>query len=424
MEKAPACPQCGSRRVWRDGLRYTRNGAIQRWLCRNCGYRFSFSSHSHVKLNVKSQPSKLSEAMENLAEADSVNFPAFKPSLKKASFPFREDVGAHDFTNAEKDINSLLLHSRERRVSVAGSKPASKNSAKALVALSKEIEKEAMGPRGPTKLSENLKSELFNFAWWLRKNGLKETTIESKVKLLKVLVRRGANLAEPESVKLVIAKQNWSEGRKENAVDAYTSFLSFKGMEWNPPRYRRVKKLPFIPTEQELDQLIAGCSQRMACFLQLLKETGARAGEAWRLKWEDVDTATRTIRITPEKGSEPRIFHISQKLVAMLESLPKKYGEYVFATPNMKLRHHANHFSMQRKRLAQKLKNPRLLRIHFHTFRHWKATMEYARTRDIIHVMRLLGHKNIKKHANLRSFTARTLQGSAAVHFKGCQNGS
>ena len=259
-----------------------------------------------------------------------------------------------------------------------------------------ELKEKSSGARGPTKLSEDLKSELFNFAWWLRKNGLKETTIESKVKLLKVLVRRGANLADPESVKLVIAKQNWSEGRKENAVDAYTSFLSFKGMEWNPPRYRRVKKLPFIPTEQELDQLIAGCSQRMACFLQLLKETGARAGEAWRLKWEDVDTATRTIRITPEKGSEPRIFHISQKLVAMLESLPKKYGEYVFATPNMKLRHHANHFSMQRKRLAQKLKNPRLLRIHFHTFRHWKATMEYARTRDIIHVMRLLGHKNIK----------------------------
>jgi len=50
----------------------------------------------------------------------------------------------------------------------------------------------------------------------------------------------------------------------------------------------------------------------------------------------------------------------------------------------------------QRRKIANKLKNPRILRITFHTFRHWKAPMEYARTKDILHVMRLLGHKNIK----------------------------
>jgi hypothetical protein len=43
-----------------------------------------------------------------------------------------------------------------------------------------------------------------------------------------------------------------------------------------------------------------------------------------------------------------------------------------------------------------KLGNPRLRQITFHTFRHWKATMEYHKTKDILHVMRLLGHKNIK----------------------------
>ncbi|MEM2889464.1 MAG: hypothetical protein QXR42_08365 [Candidatus Bathyarchaeia archaeon] len=30
------------------------------------------------------------------------------------------------------------------------------------------------------------------------------------------------------------------------------------------------------------------------------------------------------------------------------------------------------------------------------SLRHWKATMEYAKTRGILHVMRTLGHKNIK----------------------------
>ncbi|MGB9693791.1 MAG: site-specific integrase, partial [Fervidobacterium sp.] len=43
----------------------------------------------------------------------------------------------------------------------------------------------------------------------------------------------------------------------------------------------------------------------------------------------------------------------------------------------------------------QSFKNPRILSISFHTFRHWKATMEYHKTKDILHVMEVLGHKNI-----------------------------
>ena len=56
----------------------------------------------------------------------------------------------------------------------------------------------------------------------------------------------------------------------------------------------------------------------------------------------------------------------------------------------------ARNFTGQRKRIAEKLHNPRLHAISFRTLRHFKATMEYHRTKDILHVMQLLGHKNIK----------------------------
>jgi len=36
-------------------------------------------------------------------------------------------------------------------------------------------------------------------------------------------------------------------------------------------------------------------------FLQLLKETRARAGEAYSIKWEDIDLIRRTVTIKPEK---------------------------------------------------------------------------------------------------------------------------
>ena len=53
-------------------------------------------------------------------------------------------------------------------------------------------------------------------------------------------------------------------------------------------------------------------------------------------------------------------------------------------------------YELQRKRLAAKLGNPRLSQITLHTFRHWKATYEYHKTRDILHVMQFLGHKLIR----------------------------
>ncbi len=58
-------------------------------------------------------------------------------------------------------------------------------------------------------------------------------------------------------------------------------------------------------------------------FLQLLKETGMRCGEACRLQWTDIDFENNTIRVIPEKGSNPRMLKISNKLVAMLQALPK-----------------------------------------------------------------------------------------------------
>ena len=40
------------------------------------------------------------------------------------------------------------------------------------------------------------------------------------------------------------------------------------------------------------------------------------------------------------------------------------------------------------------MQNPRLNEISFHTFRHWKGTTEYHKTKDIKHVQYILGHKH------------------------------
>jgi len=182
-----------------------------------------------------------------------------------------------------------------------------------------------------------------------------------------------------------------------NAVDAYTAFLQMQGRTWDPPRYTFASRLPFIPSEAELDALISGCRPKTATFLLLLKETAIRAGEALRIEWADIDFESRTVRVTPEKGSEPRIFKLPSKLLNMLSGLKLKNRatnpKRVFAKDLRTIR---KVYEKQRAHLARKLQNPRLLQIHFHTFRHWKATVLYHQTKDILYIMKFLGHKNIK----------------------------
>lgn len=194
-------------------------------------------------------------------------------------------------------------------------------------------------------------------------------------------------------IKEVIAKQEWCNKRKVNAGDAYTCFLRMHNLTWEPPRYKVARKLPFVPTETEIDQLIAGCSRKFTPLLQLLKETGVRIGEASQLKWIDVDLENGTLRVTPEKGSNPRMFQISNKLRAMLTELQRTAtSEKVLPRS---VRNQRRIFQRQRKKVAAKLHNPRIEKITFHTFRHFKATMEYHKTKDILHVMRILGHRSI-----------------------------
>jgi integrase len=335
------CKQCGSQKTWKDGVRNTDFGDIQRYICRDCGFRFSESD-----------------------SAKSFNMTSGKGSSCQ--------IGADPFAHGQV-------------INLAAIEPLKE------------------GPAGATENSLDAKGKIVQFSFWQSRQGFSNATIEGRVKLLKRMMRLGANFSNEDSIKEIIATQKWSVSRKVNAVDAYDSLLKMQGKTWTPPIYKRVRKLPFIPTESEIDQLIAGTSKRISTYLQLLKETGMRCGEASQLKWTDLDFESRAVRVTPEKGSNPRILPLSNKLIEMLNAL-KKDAVTVFGVSSELMR---RNFSKQRKPLASKLKNPRIQQITFHTFRHWKATMEYYKTRDILHVKQILGHKsldNTMKYTQLIGF--------------------
>ena len=240
---------------------------------------------------------------------------------------------------------------------------------------------------------------------WMHNNGRKKSTIETRYRSLRAIAKH-VEILNPEAVKAFIAARAWDENTKCKRTEDLLGFYAFKKIHWVPPGYGRTEKIPFIPTETEIDQLIQGVSQvskrggKTAAFLQLLKETGLRPGEAWRLHWTDVDFGQAQMVLNePEKGSNSRKPRISSKLIQMLNQLPRS-SPSLFRNqsrdPIKSLEDFRSTYTEQRERVAATLGNPRIDSITFKTFRHFKGTMEYHRTKDILHVMRVLGHKSIK----------------------------
>jgi integrase len=327
---SPLCPQCGSQRLYRDGLRYLADGSsVQRWLCRDCAYRFSE-----------------------------------KPSQK----------------NLKWQINTANTLSSKCRIC------ANRKEAKNLTQAT-----ETKTVAGEEK--QTTKGKMLQFALHCKNEGLTEETVRIWYNRLKK-ISENAELNEPESVKAYIAKATFAQGPKYNMVVIYNAYLQFIGKTWKRPKYRIEEKLPeFIPTEQEIDALISGCGKKTATILQTIKETGMRIGEVLRLKWTWLDVERKILTLNaPEKHGRPRACKISSKLVGMLQALPKK-NELIFAGVNPK--YAQNCFKHSRRRLAKKLGNPRLAKIHFHLIRHWFGTMQYHKKPDLMHVQKLLGHRNI-----------------------------
>ena len=239
---------------------------------------------------------------------------------------------------------------------------------------------------------KSLQPKILEYAVKRINQGCTEQGVKTYLYSLRTLKRNGVDLHDPENVKAVVSRMKVSNKTKKDLVSVYDSFLKFLGETWQKPKYVYSQKLPFIPLESEIDQLMAGCSKTIATVLQTLKETGARIGEVSGIKWEDIDFERNAISINyPEKGSNPRQVKVSSKLIAMLNRLPRK-RETVFAKKNQL----SHVFYQQRKRIAHRLDNPRLRSIGLHTIRHWHATMEFHRTKNLLHVQNRLGHKNIK----------------------------
>lgn len=344
----PCCPECDSQAVWLDGIRKTDDGDVQRYLCQQCGYRFS---DPHRKLN-------------NTIERRST-----------------KELCSTNERTPKRRICAILQEAKNLTTSAT----------KTIVA---SVEK------------QEVKGNLTLYMVKAQQRGHSDATIEHNVESIVWLAAR-TDLTDPVKVWHRIDDQKtWALGTKQHAASAYKNYAKIMKLplpeELNFNKWVLSGRLPgYIPTENEIMALIASYNPRGATFLQLLYECGLRSGEAWRLKWENFDFEKKILTLNAEnveKKGVPRQFRISDKLVAMLTMLKQKRptNPYVWDNGLKSLDSFRCNFVGKRKQLARKLQNPNLLKIKLHTFRHFYACKLYHSTKDILLVKSRLGHRNIQ----------------------------
>jgi len=230
----------------------------------------------------------------------------------------------------------------------------------------------------------------------MKKNGYADTTIKATGKRLRHL-QKHSNLKDPEDVKGYIANKQCSNAYKETLIETYNLLKKSINQTWQKPFYKRNDKLPKIPTEEKINMLISNARTRMALFLSMSKDLGTRPIELTWLKTKDIDLEKGTVNITSAKHCVGRTLKLKTNTLQMLKAYINKkdlnLNDRIFPTTSQNI---CEYYRILRNRLAKKLKEPAIQTIRLYDFRHWFATTEYHKTKDLLHVKKLLGHKDLR----------------------------
>ena len=259
-EESRECPDCNSKRIWKGGFRPTNLGPSQRYLCRECGFRFSENSYKDHLPTEGSQLCAIKKA-------------------KKLDTPTELKTVARD--------EKLPLETRGL-----------------LVKFVAYLERE--GYYEGTSYYDLIRSVASDGA-----NLLNPDDVKAKIAQHAYKFKNGR-------------EGKWKDSTKALAVQAYDLFCKMQGLDWIKPKYKGKETALVIPDEKDLDALMsASQSKCMTAFLQCAKETFCDPGEILALEWSEIKGNIITIA-HPVKGHYTGQYEVSGRLIALLNRLPRK----------------------------------------------------------------------------------------------------
>ncbi|UCH32436.1 MAG: tyrosine-type recombinase/integrase [Candidatus Bathyarchaeota archaeon] len=239
-------------------------------------------------------------------------------------------------------------------------------------------------------------SKIFKTLWELKRGGQSEDTLKAKGDRLRYLARH-VNLDDTDAVKGYIANQSkWSNAYKQGVAYAYNSYVESNGLKWNLPHFRIEDRLPRIPTEEKINQVIVRARGKYVLVFSILRDTGMRPIELERTRTRDIDLERGIITVRTAKGGAARNVQIRKQTLALLKEYLGKHNFAMNDRPFPKRRKMTGRWVRLRNTVAAKLMDPTFRTIRLYDLRHFAATMTYHKTRDILYTQRLLGHRNLK----------------------------
>jgi integrase len=194
-------------------------------------------------------------------------------------------------------------------------------------------------------------------------------------------------------------------GNAANRVRKHSSAAWFWGKKYfglpliNP--FHETYKMPedrhprYVPPEEDFWKVYSVACPDDQVFLLTLLHTGARKGEIFRLKWEDVDFSNRAILLGTKKtghgGMEYALVPMTDELHAVLSEyrMRRRYSETVFTNPKTGAEYR------QRPAVMRELcRKAEVRHFGFHSIRHLAATLLAHEGLDIPTIKDILRHKS------------------------------
>jgi integrase len=251
-------------------------------------------------------------------------------------------------------------------------------------------------PADPTTRGTGAAARIFRTLWELKKGGQSEDTLRAKGDRLRYLSRH-ADLDDPEAVRGFIAdRPGWSNAYRQGVAYAYDSYAKTNGLHWTLPHFRIEDRLPRIPTEERINQVIVRARGKYVLVFSILRDTGMRPIELERTRARDIDLERGVITVRTAKGGAGRTVQVRRRTLALLKEHLGKRDFGINDRPFPRRKKMTGRWVRLRNTVAAKLMDPTFRTIQLYDLRHFAATMTYHKTRDILYTQKMLGHRNLK----------------------------
>jgi integrase len=250
---------------------------------------------------------------------------------------------------------------------------------------------------------------------YMKTHSIHKKIVRCESSRLRILIKRWGDIPVKQVDKLaVLALRDdlLKLGRSGETINHYFNTISklFQMLEgdWDLPMPNPIRGIRRMPCPQGRtkrvnasveEQLLLSCGKLsmplLSSIIEFAIQTGMRRGELMGLNWVDVDLPNRKAYLHTSKNGEPRQVPLTQRAVAVLQSLGKKDEGTVFPMSMSVLRNHFERIRTYCKSNWSAVGVNPFDGLRFHDLRHEALSRLSDAGLNVIELSHISGHKTL-----------------------------